>query len=162
MITKKITEAFNSQLNAELYSAYLYLSMSAYLSSASFSGAAQWMRAQAKEESEHAMKFYDYLLSRGAAIELTDIAAPPGRWDGIEAVFDYTCKHEKKVTAMIVSLMDLAKAQGDEQSQEFLQWFVDEQVEEEEHTGEVLAKVQATGGNADALAKLDAELGERQ
>ncbi len=162
MISAKLSEALNKQLNAELYSAYLYLSMSAYLSSADSPGAAQWMRAQTKEESEHGMKFYDYLIAQGAAVELTDIAATPAQWDSLEAVFEHTCKHEKKVTAMIGALMDLAKSEGDAQSQDFLQWYVDEQVEEEEHTGEVLAKVQAAGSDADALAKLDVELGQRQ
>ena len=162
MIRENLLEAMNKQLNAELYSAYLYLSMSAYLSSANFPGAAQWMRAQVKEETEHGMKFYDYLIAQGATVELTDIAATPAQWDSIEAVYAHTCQHEKKVTAMIASLMDLAKSEGDAQAQEFLQWYVDEQVEEEEHTGEVLAKVQAAGDNADALAALDAELGKRQ
>ena len=161
MINDKITEAFNGQLNAELYSAYLYLSMSASLASQNLPGFAAWMRVQTREELEHSMKFYDHIIARGGKVQLTAIDSPPTDWQGPLAVAEHTCKHEKKVTGLINDLVSLAKSEADSESEQFLQWFVDEQVEEEENVGGVLAKVKTVGDSADALQALDAELSKR-
>lgn len=161
MISKKIVDAFNDQLNAELYSAYLYLSMSAYLSSQGLDGYAQWMRVQVKEESEHAMKFYDHLIARGGRVLLREIKFPPTEWASPLAVAQATCKHESNVTGLINNLMELAKTEGDKESQDFLQWFVDEQEEEEENVGAVLKKIVAAGNDKKALAQADAALSLR-
>ena len=161
MISEKITQAFNSQLNAELYSAYLYLSMSASLASQNLPGFAAWMRAQTKEEFQHAMKFYDHIIARSGKAILIAIEAPPTQWDGPLAVAEHTCKHEKKVTGLINDLVSLAKSEADTESEQFLQWFVDEQVEEEENVGQVLEMVKKAGDSPDALQPLDAELSKR-
>ena len=160
-LNKKITEAFNSQLNAELYSAYLYLSMSASLASQNLPGFAAWMRVQTNEELEHSMKFYDHIIARGGKVQLTAIESPPTDWDSPLAVFEHTCKHERKVTGLINELVSLAKSEGDSTSGKFLQWFVDEQVEEEENVGSVLEKVNKAGDSATALQNLDRELAKR-
>jgi len=161
VIGKKITEAFNSQLNAELYSSYLYLSMSAYLASRNLPGFAGWMRVQVKEELQHAMKFYDHIIARGGKVQLTAIDSPPMKWDGALAVAEHTCKHEKKVTGLINDLVSLAKSEGDSESGKFLQWFVDEQVEEEENVGKVLAMVEKAGDSQSELQAVDRELAKR-
>ena len=161
MISKKVVEAFNGQLNAELYSAYLYLSMSACLSSQNLPGFASWMRVQTKEELGHAMKFYDHIIERSGRVLLKAIDPPPTDWAGPLAVFEHTCKHERKVTGLINKLVSLAKEQGDNASEIFLQWFVDEQVEEEENVGKVLEMIKKAGSSAAALQALDRELAKR-
>ena len=161
MISKKIFDAFNDQLNAEFYSAYLYLSMSAYLSSQSLAGYAQWMRVQVKEEYGHAMKFYEHIIARNGRVLLKQVKSPPTEWDGPLAVAEATCQHERKVTGLISSLMELAGAESDTESQRFLQWFVDEQLEEEESVGEVLENIKAAGDDQKALAQADTELSKR-
>ena len=161
MITKKITEAFNSQLNAELYSAYLYLSMSASLALQNLPGYASWMRVQTKEELQHAMKFYDYIIARSGKVQLKAIDLPPTVWDSPLAVAEHTCKHERKVTGLINDLVSLAKSEADSESQKFLQWFVDEQVEEEENVGKVLEMLKKAGDSPSELQNLDRELAKR-
>ena len=161
MINQKITEAFNGQLNAELYSAYLYLSMSAFLADKGLPGYAGWMRVQAKEEMEHSMKFYDHIIARGGKVTLTAIEAPPTDWDSALAVAEHTCKHEAKVTGLINDLVSLANSEGDSESAEFLQWYVDEQVEEEENVGKVLAMVKQAGDSKSELQGVDGELAKR-
>ena len=161
MINKKIAEAFNSQLNAELYSAYLYLSMSASLASQNLPGFAAWMRVQTNEELEHSMKFYDHILERSGRVQLKTIESPPTDWDNPLAVFEHTCKHERKVTGLINDLVGLAKSEDDAESGQFLQWFVDEQVEEEENVGKVLQMVKKAADSPDALQALDRELAKR-
>ena len=161
MISNKLTEAFNSQLNAELYSAYLYLSMSACLSRQNLPGFAAWMRVQSAEELEHAMKFYDHILERSGRVHLTDIKSEPMNWDSPLTIFEHTCKHERKVTGLINDLVSLAKSEGDSASLEFLQWFVDEQVEEEENVGRVLEMVKKAGDSDNELQTFDRELAKR-
>ena len=161
MISDKISGAFNSQLNAELYSSYLYLSMSANLASKDFPGYANWMRVQAKEEMEHSMKFYDHIIARGGKVTLTTIEAPPTDWDAALAVAEHTCKHEAKVTGLINDLVSLANSEGDSESVEFLQWYVDEQVEEEENVGKVLEMVKKAGDSESDLRGVDGELAKR-
>ena len=161
MINTKMAQAFNGQLNAELYSAYLYLSMSASLASQNLPGFAAWMRVQTKEEFEHAMKFYDHIIARGGKVQLTDINSPPTDWDGPLDVAEHTCKHEKKVTGLINDLVSLARSESDSESQEFLQWFVDEQVEEEENVGKVLDMVAKAADPPSELQAVDRELAKR-
>ncbi|MBI5681424.1 MAG: ferritin [Methanobacterium sp.] len=161
MIKKKVLDALNSQLNAELYSAYLYLSMEAYFESIDLSGFANWMRAQAQEELAHAMKFYDYIIQRGERVILPSIEEPPSKWESAHAVFEHVYKHEQKVTGLINSLVDLTASESDHATNNFLQWFVAEQVEEEESASSVLQRVKLTADSPGGLFILDNELGQR-
>ena len=155
-------EALNRQVNRELYSAYLYTGMSAYFSSANLSGFAKWLRIQAKEERAHATKLYDYILARGGKIALLDIEAPKSKWASATKVFEEVYAHEQKVTAMINALVELATKEKDHATFEMLQWFVKEQVEEEEHASEILAKVRTIGDVPGHLFYLDHQLGKRE
>ena len=161
MISKKMEKALNGQLNAELYSAYLYLSMAAYFESADLAGFANWMRVQDAEERLHAMKFYDYIIERGGRVTLGPIEAPPSNWDSPLAVFEATLTHEQKVTGMINDLMDLAREEKDNASKIFLQWFVNEQVEEEDNVGKVLGQLKLIKDSPQALFMMDREMGQR-
>jgi len=161
MIKKRVLDALNSQLNAELYSAYLYLSMEAYFESIDLSGFANWMRAQAQEELIHAMKFYDYIVQRGERVDLTSIDEPQKEWDSPLAVFEHVYEHEKKVTGLINDLVDISVAESDHATTNFLQWYVAEQVEEEESASGVLQRVKLTADSPGGLFMLDTELGQR-
>ncbi len=161
MISKKMEKALNGQLNAELYSAYLYLSMAAYFESADLAGFANWMRVQDAEERLHAMKFYDYIIERGGRVTLGPIQAPPSDWDSPLAVFEATLTHEQKVTGLINDLMDLAREEKDNASKIFLQWFVNEQVEEEDNAGKVLGQLKLIKDSPQALFMMDREMGQR-
>ncbi len=161
MISKKMEKALNGQLNAELYSAYLYLSMAAYFESADLAGFANWMRVQDAEERLHAMKFYDYIIERGGRVTLGPIQAPPSDWDSPLAVFEATLTHEQKVTGLINDLMDLAREEKDNASEIFLQWFVNEQVEEEDNAGKVLGQLKLIKDSPQALFMMDREMGQR-
>jgi ferritin len=155
-------EALNRQVNRELYSAYLYTSMSAYFSSVNLAGFAKWMRVQAKEERAHAAKIYDYILARGGKITLLDIEAPKAKWASAGKVFEDVYTHEQKVTGMIHTLVELATKEKDHATFEMLQWFVKEQVEEEESASEILAKIKSIGDVSSHLFHLDHELGKRE
>jgi len=161
MLNNKMQEALNSQINAEIYSSYLYLSMSAYFESINLSGFASWMRAQAQEEMVHAMKFYDYVNERGGRVILGPIEAPPSEWESAVSVFDATYQHEQKVTGLINDLVDLAIEEKDHATNNLLQWFVSEQVEEEASASGVLNKAKLTGDAPGGLFMLDQELGAR-
>ncbi len=161
MIKEKIKDAINKQINAEMYSAYLYLSMSAYFESINLKGFANWMKAQVQEEMVHAMKFYDYINERGGRVLLTAIDAPPTQWDSSLAVFEYTYKHEQRVTGLINGLVDLAISEKDHATNNFLQWFVAEQVEEESSADAVVQKLKIAGDRSGGLFMLDQELGQR-
>jgi ferritin len=126
MITKKMQDAINTQINTEFYSAYLYLSMAGYFESIELKGFANWMRVQAQEEQFHAMKFYNYIFERGGTVTLRAIDAPPANWDSPLAVFEATLQHEQKVTAMINDLVYLARNEKDNASEVLLHWFVNE------------------------------------
>lgn len=158
---EKMVEALNKQMNAELYSSYLYLSMSAYFEAEDLSGFANWMRVQAKEELSHAMKFYDYLVQRGARVTLTEIEAPPKEWDSALAVFEHVYEHEQMVTGLINGLVDLAISLSDHATNNFLQWYVAEQVEEEESASGVLQKVRMAGETPSGIFMVDNELSQR-
>jgi len=152
----------NEQVNRELYSAYLYLAMSSYFETVNMKGFAKWMRIQAKEEQVHALKIYDYIVARGGTVSLLAIEAPKVKWSSAGKVFDEVYAHEQKVTAMIHGLVDLAIKEKDHATFEMLQWFVKEQVEEEEHASEILAKIKCVGDVPGHLFHIDYELGKRE
>ena len=161
MLNKKIEEALNSQINAEMYSSYLYLSMSAYFESTGLSGFANWMRAQAQEELMHAMKFYDYVNERGGRVILGPLEAPSSEWESPLATFEATYEHEQKVTGLINELVNFAMEEKDHATNTFLQWFVTEQVEEEASAIEIVNKLKLMGDAPGGLFMLDRELGAR-
>jgi len=161
MLSEKMENALNGQLNAEMYSGYMYLSMSAYFKSINLDGFANWMYYQAQEELTHAMKFYDFIISRGGRVKLAEIDAPPNTWDSPLAVFEATLEHEQKVTGLINDLVEMALAEHDHASNIFLQWFVSEQVEEEENVGGVLEQLKLMGEAKGGLFMMDRELAKR-
>lgn len=161
MISKKVEEALNRQINAELYSAYLYLSMNAYFLSINLAGFANWMRVQALEETTHADKFYGFLNDRGGRVILAPIDGPPHDWSSPLAAFEDAYRHEQKVTAMINSLMDLALEEKDHATASMLSWFVDEQVEEESNADGIVRQLKLVGDNSGGLFMLDRELSAR-
>jgi ferritin len=161
MLSEKMENALNSQLNAEMYSGYMYLSMNAYFKSINLDGFANWMHYQAQEELAHAMKFYDFIISRGGRVKLAQIDTPPNTWDSPLAVFEATLEHEQKVTGLINDLVEMALEEHDHASNIFLQWFVSEQVEEEENVGGVLEQLKLMGETKGGLFMLDRELAKR-
>lgn len=161
MINKKVEAALNDQINAEFYSAYLYLSMSAYLESINLSGFANWMLVQFQEEQFHAKKMYDYLIERGGTVTLTEIDAPAVQWDGPLSVFEATLAHEQMVTGRINDLVYLARDERDNAVEIFLQWFVNEQVEEENSAETLIGNLRLIEGSPQALFMLDRELAAR-
>ncbi len=161
-IKDKITKAINKQINAELYSSYLYLAMAAYFESRNWSGFAHWMRLQAQEENIHAMKFYDYVLERGGEIKLEDIKAEDAEWKSPLEVFEAVYEHELKVTALINDLLKLARQEDDAATESMLKWFIDEQVEEETHAKQIVDKLKLIKDSANGLFMLDHQLGERK
>lgn len=162
MISKTLEAALNKQVNRELYSAYLYLAMSSYFETVSLKGCAKWMRLQAKEEQMHALKFYDYIIARGGKVTLDAIEAPKSKWTSAGKVFEEVYAHEQKVTGMINGLVDLAIREKDHATFETLQWFVKEQVEEEEHASDILNQIRIIGDVPGHLFCLDHQLGKRQ
>lgn len=158
MLSDKIQNALNGQHVAELYSAYLYLSMAAYFDAAGLPGFANWMRVQAQEEVSHGMKFYYYVNERDGRVVLGPIDGPPTDWDSPVAAFEHVLAHERKVTALINGLVKLAAEEKDQATADFLSWFVKEQLEEEESAEAVLQKVAGAGAE---LAAADGELGAR-
>jgi ferritin len=160
MIGKKLLEALNKQVNAELYSGYLYISMAAYLESINLKGATHWMHVQAREEFNHAMRFFTYINAAGGRVNLAPIEVPATEWKSPLAVFENAYDHERKVTAMIHNLVKLAMKEDDFSANAMLQWFVTEQVEEEEHANEVVQKLKLVGDGS-ALFMVDQELGAR-
>lgn len=161
MINEKMEKALNDQINAELYSGYMYLSMSAFFSTLSLDGFATWMKSQALEEQYHAMKMYDYLVERGGTVRLGAIERPPSEWKDPVDVFENVLAHEKKVTGLINDLVDLSHELRDHATNNFLQWFVAEQVEEEASADGVLQQLKLTGGKGGGLLMMDRELGAR-
>ena len=161
MLKEKMLAAFNKQINAEMYSAYLYLSMEAYCQSINLTGFATWMRPQTQEEMMHAMKIYDFVFERGGKVTLEAIDKPPFSWDSPLAAFKEVLKHEQHVTSLINDLVDLAIKEKDHASNIFLQWFVTEQVEEEASADAVIQRLKLAKDNASGLFMIDAELGQR-
>ncbi len=161
MLSQTMNKALNEQIKWELYSGYLYLSMSAYLNGLGLDGCALWMRYQAQEELMHAMKFFDFVNSRGGQPQLAAIDAPPAEWKSPLAVFEQALEHEQHVTKRINDLVDVALGERDHATNIFLQWFVTEQVEEEEHVGGIVNKLKLVGDGGEAMFMMDKELGQR-
>lgn len=161
MISKTMQDALNAQINAEQYSAQLYLAMSAHCDGKSFKGFASWLKVQAAEETAHAAKLIDFLLDRGGKLELKPIAAPPTEFGGIIQVFEQTLAHEKGITAKINALFELARSEKDYASEITLQWYVTEQVEEEANVGQVVDHLRAVGDQGGGIWYLDSKMGKR-
>lgn len=161
MLKPKIQDALNKQINEELFSSYLYLSMAAYFESTNLKGMARWMRFQAQEELGHAMKFIDYVNERDGRVLLATINEPKTGWEGPADVFRDVYEHECHITALINELADLALTEKDHATGTLLQWFITEQVEEEAAAQDVLGKLKLVGDNGVAIFMLDAELGQR-
>lgn len=161
MISGKMAESLNEQINRELYSSYLYLAMAAYCQSQGMGGMAKWLVAQAEEERSHAMKIYRYLEEQGARVVLKAIAEPPAEFGSPRQVFEETLEHERKVAAAIHSLMEQAEREKDYATQGLLQWFVNEQVEEESTVADIVTKLKLLGQDARGLYLIDCELGRR-
>ena len=161
MLSKRMLKALNKQVNAELYSAYLYLSMAAYFESINLKGFANWMKIQAQEELTHAMKFFDYLNERGGRVELDTIEKPPTEWNSPLDAFEATYKHETNVTRMINNLVNMAMEEKDHATYNMLQWFVAEQVEEEASADEIRQHLKLIGDDGRGIMMLDRELRQR-
>ncbi len=160
-LSKKLEGALNAQIKEELYSSYIYLSMAAYCESINLPGFAHWMRAQSQEELEHALKFFGYVSERGGRVELEAIEKPPFDFGGPLDVFEKTLEHEQFISSRIADLYALAIEEKDYASFSLLQWFIDEQVEEEKNAGEILATLKVIGDKAHALIMLDRQLAQR-
>jgi len=161
MISKKTAKAINTQINREFYSAFLYLAMANDAMDKGFKGAANWLTIQFKEEQEHAMKFAKYLQDQGAKVELAAIAAPKTEWKDLLEMFKDSLAHEKKVTAWICEINDLAVTEKDYATQNMLKWFIDEQVEEEANATDVIWMLEMSAGSKGALFMADKTLGKR-
>ena len=157
MIKKRVEEELNKQLNAELYSAYLYLSMSAYCADNNLAGFSHWMRLQFEEEQAHAMRFFQFILDRGGKVELKAINEPKHDWEDIIDVFDNVLRHEQHITSMINDLVNVAMEERDHASVNFLQWYVSEQVEEEATVSDLLDQLRLIEGKGPGLFMLDRE-----
>lgn len=161
MLKTTIEKALNEQINAEFWSAYLYLSMSAYFQSIGLSGFANWMTMQFQEEISHAMRFFNYVVERGGRVELKPIDKVPKEWKSALHAFEETYKHEQKVTGLIENLVDLAETEKDRATLNMLQWYIDEQVEEESSADEIIQKLKLIGSDGSGLFMYDNELGQR-
>ena len=161
MLNAKIQDAFNEQINAELFSSYLYLSMSVWAESQGLRGMANWMRLQAQEEKMHATKFMDFVNECDGRVLLKAIEGPQTEWSSPLAVFEDTCKHEGKITGMINNLVDLAVREKDHAANIFLQWFVTEQVEEEAAARDIRDRLKLVGTGGPGLYMIDRELAQR-
>lgn len=158
---ESVRQAINDQINREFFAAYLYLAMSAHFESENMEGFAHWMRHQAEEEVGHAMRLFDHLVRRGARVELDAVARPDADFDTPLAIFRAALEHERKVTGHINDLYELAREKNDYPAQIMLEWFIDEQVEEEETTGKLVDQLEMVGDNNAALFMMDARLGTR-
>jgi ferritin len=161
MLNKKLESAINDQIQRELASAYIYLSMAAYFEANTLPGFANWMRIQFHEEQAHAFKLFDFVYDRGGTVKLQPIEGPPTEFESPIDVFTQTLAHEQKVTGHINDLYAWAVEERDYPSQILLQWFIDEQVEEEKNAGDILDLLKMTDGNPHALLMLDREYGAR-
>ena len=161
MLNPTVQQALNDQVQKELHSAYIYLSMAAYFEAENLPGAAHWMRRQAGEEQEHAMKIFDFIQDRGGRVTLQAIDAPPATFSSPLAVFEASYAHEQKVTKSIHDLYALAVQEADYPTQVMLQWFIDEQVEEEKNASAIMAQLQMVGDSPAALFMIDRQLAAR-
>jgi len=161
MIKKEVLDAINEQINAETYSAFMYLSMAAYFEDMGLSGFANWMKVQYQEESAHSIKFFNYLTERGGRVTLKAVAQVPVDFNGVVDVFEKTLAHEIHVTSLINNLIDVSIKASDHASQSFLKWFIDEQVEEEANVEKILQTLKLINGQGNGIFMMDRELGQR-
>lgn len=161
MLNRNLEAAINDQIKHELYSAYFYLSMSAWADARGYSGAAKWLGKQAQEEQEHAMKFFEHVQDRNGKIVLQAIPQPPAEFASLLDVFEQVKEHEGKVTALITRLYEIALKENDYPGQVMLQWFINEQVEEEKNATTIVDALRAAGGQVVALFMVDRWLGDR-
>jgi ferritin len=163
MISEKMQKAINDQINAEFYSSYFYLSMSAYCDSENYKGFAEWFRLQAEEERTHGFKLFDYLQERGGKVILKGIDEPPTNFKSIQDTFEQTLEHERKVTGLINNLNKLAIEENDYATQAHLQWFISEQVEEEATAEDILNQIKMVEGKPGNLFYIDRHIvGQRE
>jgi ferritin len=162
MITKSMHDAINEQINKELFSSYLYLSMAAYFEGKNLPGFARWMYVQADEERGHGMKLFEHLVDRGGKVELKAISAPQVDWNTYLDVFQQVQKHEAAVTASINALYELAQKEKDYAAEVLLHWFITEQVEEEKNAAEIVQQVELIDARGTAILMLDNQLGKRE
>ena len=160
MVTKEMVVSLNKQLQKEIYSAYLYLGMSAWCSEQSFNGSANWFMMQYDEEMMHAMKVYQYLLDQGAKVELSTIKASPTSYETLLSCFEHSLAHERAMTKSFNKLCDFALKEKDHASYTFFQWFVNEQIEEEATVSEVISQLKLVG-DGNGLFMVDAQLAKR-
>jgi ferritin len=161
MFSPVVQDKMNQQIMHEMYSAYMYLSMSAHCESANLPGFASWLRMQAEEEMEHAMKFYDFIHERNGKVVLFAIDQPPSEFGTPREIFEQVYAHEQKVTGLINSIYELSVKENDYPSQIFLHWFIEEQVEEESNSSQILETLKMIGDSANGLFMLDHQLGKR-
>jgi ferritin len=161
MLSQKLQDAFNKQINAELFSSYLYLSMSAHFDNLDLKGMAHWMRLQSGEENAHAMRFFDFINDRSGRVTLAAIEAPKAEWKSPLEAFEEAYKHELKITGMINELMTLVAIEKDGAGHDFLEWFCREQVEEEAAAELIVSQLKLVGDNGIGLYLLDQQLGQR-
>ena len=161
MINEKVAKVLIEQINKELYSAYLYLSMSAYFSNIGLLGFANWMRVQTQEEQAHAMFIYDFLINRGEKVILSPIDAPPNKWANALIVMEEVLKHEIFVTSLINNIITVAEENKDRATLSYMNWFIDEQVEEEANAQDIISKLKLIGDDKSALYLLDKDLSAR-
>ena len=162
MIPKAVQDAMNEQIKNEIYSGYIYLSASAHFANNNLPGFAHWMRHQAEEELEHAMKFFDFIQDRGGTVTLQAIDQPPTMWKSPLEIFETALKHEQKVTGMINRIYEIAVKENDYPSQVMLHWFIKEQVEEEKNAGEIVETLKMLDAHGPSLLMLDRQLGARE
>lgn len=161
MISTKMQNAINEQINKEMYSSYLYLSMAAYFENTGLPGAAKWMYVQSGEEREHAMKLFEHMIDRGGKVALGAIAAPQGEWAGPMEAFQAVYEHEQFVTKSITALYEIALQEKDYPAQILLQWFINEQVEEEKNAVAVIDSMKRIEAHETAVLQLDHQLAKR-
>lgn len=161
MISNTMQDAINAQINKELYSYYLYLAMSAHFTENNLEGFGHWLKVQADEEMTHAMKFFDFLLDRGGHVKLDAIASPPSTWKTSNELFEQVLAHEQMITASINSLYELALKEKDYPSQVLLQWYINEQVEEEKNATFIIHQLKLIDARGTAVLMLDKQLGKR-
>lgn len=161
MLSAKLLTDFNDQINKEIYSAYLYLAMASYAKSIGLDGVANWFNVQVQEELSHARKLYDYVNEKEERVMLTAVDEPPQNFVSAADLFEKTLSHEKKVTKLIESLVNTARSEKDKIAEDFLQWFVSEQVEEENNAALVLRKIKSAGNDSEKLSAIDKELAKR-
>lgn len=161
MLTKKMEKELNCQINAEFYSAYLYLAMSAWFNEKNLKGFANWMYVQYQEENNHALLLYNYIIERSGSVKLDAIKTPNQSWKSIVDVFSETLKHEQNVTKLINNLTNVALSEKDHATVNFLQWFVNEQVEEEANVIDILEQLKLVEGNGSGVFMIDRELKQR-